>query len=218
MSLVERDRLGRIDLDAYTHVILVDGSWGDLGEAGTAALDRWVEQGGILVTERGRRSGQTAGCAARRGQPPRRARRLRARPPSSGGTWIGDATGTPSASAAPSSRSSWTSPTRWPGATGARDCPSSASARTCSSRTPTTRTAPGRYTAQPLLAGYVSADNQAKIAGSAAVLSDRRGRGAVVRFLDPVDFRGFWHGTRRLLLNALFFGDAIEETVIRGAS
>lgn len=219
VSLVERDRLGRIDLDAYTHVILVDGSWGDLGEAGTAALDRWVEQGGILVTERGaalwadgRLRGEEGSAAPEGAEAAGEAseqrryvdrRRDRDAERISGAIFEVEL--------------DLTHPLAW-GYRRARLPVFRIGEDVLFPNADNPYGTVGRYTAQPLLAGYVSADNQAKIAGSAAVLSDRRGRGAVVRFLDPVDFRGFWHGTRRLLLNALFFGDAIEETVIRGAS
>ena len=38
-----------------------------------------------------------------------------------------------------------------------------------------------------------------------------RGEGAVVQALDAVTFRAFWWGTQKLLLNALFFGELLEE-------
>ena len=40
---------------------------------------------------------------------------------------------------------------------------------------------------------------------------DQVGQGAVVLALDNATFRAFWWGTQRLLSNAIFFGDLLEE-------
>ncbi len=68
------------------------------------------------------------------------------------------------------------------------------------------------FTDKPLLAGYASPENLKKLAGSAAVVTTRMGRGSIIRIGCDPSFRGFWYGTDRLLLNALFFSSAIEET------
>ncbi len=60
------------------------------------------------------------------------------------------------------------------------------------------------------LSGYISEPNRERLAGSPSVLADRLGGGTVVLFVDNVNFRGYWRGTNRLFLNALFFGDHIR--------
>ena len=60
------------------------------------------------------------------------------------------------------------------------------------------------------LSGYVSAANRERLAGSPSVLADRLGRGSVILFIDNTNFRGYWRGTNRLFLNALFFGNHIQ--------
>ena len=67
------------------------------------------------------------------------------------------------------------------------------------------------YSQTPLLSGYMSEENQTLAAGSASLVVDARGQGAVVQALDAVTFRAFWWGTQKLLLNALFFGALLEE-------
>jgi hypothetical protein len=44
------------------------------------------------------------------------------------------------------------------------------------------------------------------------MVAGRFGRGAVVRLADDPNFRGFWYGTNKLYLNAIFFGPLIKET------
>ena len=66
------------------------------------------------------------------------------------------------------------------------------------------------YTSEPLMSGYVSAENVDRIRGTAAIIATSRGRGTVVLMMDNPTFRGYWLGTQRLLLNALFFNEHIR--------
>lgn len=67
-----------------------------------------------------------------------------------------------------------------------------------------------RYTANPLVSGYVSKDNLKKISNSAAVVVSPEGQGRVVLFADDPNFRSYWHGTSRLFLNALLYGPLLN--------
>ncbi len=70
---------------------------------------------------------------------------------------------------------------------------------------------PVLYEEEPLISGYINDENRELIAGSASLSIDQLGRGAVVLALDNTTFRAFWWGTQRLLSNAIFFGDLLEE-------
>ncbi len=70
----------------------------------------------------------------------------------------------------------------------------------------------GRYENEPLLSGYASAERQEEIAGTASIVATRHGRGAVIRIVDNPNFRGVWYGTNKLYLNAIFFGQLIDNT------
>ena len=65
-----------------------------------------------------------------------------------------------------------------------------------------------RYTASPLLSGYVSPERHDELADTAALIARRLGDGAVILFADNPNFRAFWYGTNGLFLNAVFFGGA----------
>jgi hypothetical protein len=69
---------------------------------------------------------------------------------------------------------------------------------------------PVRYTEDPLLSGYISEENLELASGSAGIVVDQRGRGAVVLVIDNPNFRAFWWGTQKLLVNTVFFGDLLE--------
>jgi len=68
---------------------------------------------------------------------------------------------------------------------------------------------PVKYTADPLLSGYCSKENQERIAGS-AVVSVHPGPGRVISIYDDTNFRAIWYGTSKLFVNAVFFGQILR--------
>lgn len=62
----------------------------------------------------------------------------------------------------------------------------------------------------PLLAGYASERNLTQIAGSAAAVVGTQGRGTVIHFAHSPTFRAYWRGTEKLVLNAVLFGSAMR--------
>ncbi len=67
-----------------------------------------------------------------------------------------------------------------------------------------------QYTSNPWLAGFVTPANVQKVKESASILLDGSGRGRTILFTDNPNFRGYWYGTNKLFLNALFFGSTIS--------
>ena len=65
---------------------------------------------------------------------------------------------------------------------------------------------PIQYTNKPLLSGYISEENQNLIKNSVPFKVKRLGKGRVILFTDNTNFRAFWYGTNKLLMNAIFFG------------
>ncbi|WP_339883670.1 M14 family zinc carboxypeptidase [Polaribacter vadi] len=66
---------------------------------------------------------------------------------------------------------------------------------------------PIQYTAKPLLSGYISKENAKIIPNTVPFKAQRFGRGRVIIFTDNTNFRAFWFGTNKLLMNTIFFGD-----------
>ncbi|MDP4601041.1 MAG: M14 family zinc carboxypeptidase [Polaribacter sp.] len=65
---------------------------------------------------------------------------------------------------------------------------------------------PIQYTSNPLLNGYISKENAKVIPNTIPFKAQRLGLGKVLIFTDNTNFRGFWFGTNKLLMNAVFFG------------
>lgn len=68
---------------------------------------------------------------------------------------------------------------------------------------------PIQYTKNPLLSGYVSKSNLDSLAMTVPYQMQRMKRGKVVAFTDNTNFRAFWFGTNKLMMNAIFFRDEL---------
>lgn len=64
---------------------------------------------------------------------------------------------------------------------------------------------PIQYTNNPLLSGYISEENLAHLKNTVPFQTSRMGSGRVIVFTDNTNFRAFWYGTNKLLMNAIFF-------------
>ncbi len=65
---------------------------------------------------------------------------------------------------------------------------------------------PLQYTKNPLMSGYISKENLKQLSGSLPFKTANMGRGKVIVFTDNTNFRAFWYGTNKLMMNAIFFG------------
>jgi hypothetical protein len=48
------------------------------------------------------------------------------------------------------------------------------------------------------------------LAGTPSLIAERSGDGSVILFADNPNFRGYWYGTNKLFLNAVFFSKAFD--------
>lgn len=68
---------------------------------------------------------------------------------------------------------------------------------------------PIRYTENPLLSGYISKPNLDSLALTVPLKSSRLKRGTIVALTDNTNFRAFWYGTNKILMNAIFFREEL---------
>ena len=66
------------------------------------------------------------------------------------------------------------------------------------------------YSQNPLLSGYVSKENLDLIKGSSVVKIKRNGKGRTIYLIDNTNFRAFWYGTNKILMNAIFFSELMN--------
>ncbi len=65
---------------------------------------------------------------------------------------------------------------------------------------------PIQYTKKPLLSGYISKENLKSLSETLPFKTAKLGKGKVIVFTDNTNFRAFWYGTNKLMMNAIFFG------------
>jgi len=75
--------------------------------------------------------------------------------------------------------------------------------------TGTAYNSPVRYIAAPLLSGYCSAENLARISNSVFASVSTAG-GRVISINDDTNFRAIWFGTEKIFANAVFFGQTLR--------
>lgn len=73
-------------------------------------------------------------------------------------------------------------------------------------------TTPLRYTEKALISGYIGEQRLTEMSNQPAVIAERHDKGLIVRFANNPLFRGFWRGTERLWVNALYFGPLVGKT------
>ena len=66
---------------------------------------------------------------------------------------------------------------------------------------------PITYTNEPLMSGYISDINLEALKNTVPFQHNNYGRGDVIGFTDNTQFRAFWYGTNKLLMNAIFFAE-----------
>lgn len=66
------------------------------------------------------------------------------------------------------------------------------------------------FTTNPLMTGYISKENYAKVKDASFAGVTAMGRGRVIGFTENLAFRAFWFGTNKMLTNAIFYGAFID--------
>jgi len=70
-----------------------------------------------------------------------------------------------------------------------------------------------KYTAAPLMSGYTDQTLVNRLANNAAIVAHNVGRGRVIATSDNLAFRGYWHGSAKLLANSLFFAKVFSAPI-----
>ncbi|NII28398.1 peptidase M14 [Pseudoflavitalea sp. X16] len=200
--------VGRADLTRYNNIILVSGNYNGLDKVAIARLKNWVEEGGTLIAFKNAaewaiqqeiiKEKLFIDSAALKGTNERidyvlqevteGARRI------NGGVFVGDIDITnPIAFGLTSRKIFFTK-----------------NSQTILQPSRNKYATIAKYAADAYIGGYVSKKNIARINNTAAILISQAGNGKVVSFADDPSYRSYWHGTDRLLLNAIFFTSGIQ--------
>ena len=211
--IVEQQHFGRVDLGRYTHLLLADGSYRSLGKSDKERITRWVKDGGILVA-----SGRAATWAEslcfetecpktetegdEEPTPEQRAHSDFADDRAK--LVIGGAIAATVIDVSHPLGYGYQRP----------ELPLFRQGTTLLEASKNAYATPVRYTNEPLMAGFIGDQRLDEMRGQPAVIAERQGDGLVVRFANNPLFRGFWRGTEKLFVNALFFGQTVRDTTL----
>jgi hypothetical protein len=197
-------------LDRHTHLVMVDGRYGALGDAATEALGRWIDAGGVLVTTR------------------------------RAATWAQEQGWLPAVKEEEPEDEATDPPVHYPyGQMADRDGALQIGGSVLAVELDRTHplaygialeriglmrrgridlafpeddpfATVGVYPEAPLLNGYLPDGYDEELAGRPAILAVPRGDGLVVAFADDPAFRAVWWVGQRLVANAIAFGEIVR--------
>jgi hypothetical protein len=206
VTKVEVSSLSSLSLHDYSAVVMVNGNYNRLAKAAVEKLTRWINDGGTLITFKGAAEWaidqqlsdakllqDTAEAPTQRFNY-EEAREREGAKAIRGSIYLADL--------------DITHPLGFGYTRRAIPVYKNSDALFAMSKVPYNTVA--QYAAQPLLSGYISAENLGKLSKTASLLVSNQGKGRVILFADNPNFRGMWLGTNKLFLNALYFGKLIN--------
>ncbi|HEY9042411.1 MAG TPA: M14 metallopeptidase family protein [Rheinheimera sp.] len=208
-TLAEPQRLRQLDLSRYSHILLPDGNYNQWQEKEINQLKQWAEQGGVLW---GHKRG--AAWLAKAGL-------LKA------GVWQGEEMSSliPNHDLSYQDREMLAGKQRIAGAIYQAELDLShpltfgltrATLPVFKNSTLLLQPSPmpfvnvALYSSSPQLAGYTAPEYLPRISQSAVLLAHNIGKGRVIAMSDNPVFRGYFYGSSRLLVNALYLGTAFS--------
>ena len=213
-TMINQQNLMDVNLWDYTHLLMADGEYDSLSNGSKSMIARWIKDGGVLVAinraanwaEKLCYEHPQSKCPAEEAEPaevkPAEARAY--------SDFADDKAKQVIGGAIVSSVMDLSHPLAF-GFTRS-ELPLFRRGTTLLQPSSNAYSTPVRYTNEPLLAGFVGEERLDAFRGQPAVIAEKKGDGLVVRFANTPVFRGFWRGTERLYINALYFGQVIEST------
>ena len=209
VTIVEQQRLSKIDLSAYSHIIMVDGKYNALLENSVKKISAWVKSGGVIFSQkRGAKFLSDYELLAVNFVTNDEIRqlfdtdnlqyqdkeKLAGRKRISGAIFesILD--------------------TSHPLAYGYTDnrLPSFRNSTLIMQHIAKPFISVANYSARPLMSGYADKNMVNKVANTAVLVAHNYGKGRVIASTDNLVFRGYWLGSAKLIANSLFFAKAFS--------
>lgn len=213
-TLVEMQHFGTVDLNEYTHLLLADGKYSDIGPEQRERISQWVLDGGILVA-----AGRAAQWAeelcfesAEDDCAPAKSKTADTQTPAS--RQYADYDDDNARQVIGGAISAAVLDLSHPLGFGYQrpQLPVFRRGTVVLAASENAYSTPLRYTAEPLMAGFIGSERLNAMRGAPAAIAEKTGDGLVVRFANNPLFRGFWRGTERLFFNALYFGQIVKTT------
>ena len=216
VSVVEMQRLARVNFSDYTHVILVNGNYSAIPERAVNNLAMWLEKGGVLI-------GQKSGAKWLAHQEWLKADFVSKKTLDelfdSSGLSYGDKEQLAARKRIAGAIYQGQLDLNHPLAFGYNSeyLPLFKNSTLIMKQTKAPFLSVVNYTEKPLLSGYSDRNLVNQIASNSAMIAHNYGAGRVIGFTDNLTFRGYWLGSAKLLANSLFFSKAFSVKAPRQA-
>jgi hypothetical protein len=213
VPVVEMARFSRVDLGDYTHILMADGSYTALGKSQTDRITRWIIDGGILLTS-ARAANWAEQLCFELDSDDCDSKEEEEEPDLPAGRAYSDFDDDQARQVIGGAIVAGIADLSHPIAFGYQRPEVPLFRRGTVTLEPSFNpySTPVRYSDDPLLAGFIGEERLQAMLGQPAVIAERQGEGLVVRFANTPLFRGFWRGTERMFINALYFGQVIRKT------
>lgn len=212
ISVVDHNRLDKVDLSAYSHVILVNGSYGKVSEKVADKLKAWINSGGVVIGQkRGAKWLAEQEILSANFVSPKQIdqlfdseqlnyqdkEKLAARKRIAGAIFATELD------------------ISHPLAFGyeQKQLPLFRNSTLIMETGQQAFITLAKYSANPLLSGYTDKNLVNRLAHNAAIVAHNYGQGRVIASSDVLAFRGYWLGSAKLLANGLFFAKAFSASV-----
>ncbi|REL34011.1 hypothetical protein DXX92_00815 [Thalassotalea euphylliae] len=209
VSIVDKQRLSKLNFDDYSHVVMVDGHYGDLSKSVTKRLSNWLHRGGVVFAQK--RAAKwladqellQASFATKEQLDQlfdtdnlsyQDKQSLTARKRIAGTIFNAEID------------------TSHPLAFGfkSNNLPVFKNSSLIMNKPKVPFATVAKFGQSPLLSGYADENLVNRLAHNASLVAHNVGRGRVVATTENYTFRGYWQGTAKILANTLFFATAFD--------
>jgi hypothetical protein len=214
VTVIELQRLSKIDLSVYSHIVMVDGKYDSLGKSGASKIGHWLKSGGVILAQkRGAKWLSEYEILATNFVTKdelnqlfdtdnllyQDREKLAARKRIAGAIFES------------------TLDTSHPLAYGYTDTrlPLFRNSTLIMQHLSKPFLSVANYSPAPLMSGYADQNMVNRVANTPAVVAHNYGKGRVIATSDNLAFRGYWLGSSKLIANSLFFAKAFNTPVNR---
>jgi len=212
VSIVEQQRLSKIDLSVYSHIVMADGKYNSLRKSSVDKLAAWIKNGGVIFAQkRGAKFLSENELLAMNFVSKDEINQLF----NTDNLQYQDKEALAGRKRIAGAIFESTLDTSHPLAYGFTD-----------SRLPLFRNSTlimqhsskpfmsvAQYSALPLMSGYADKNMVQRVANTTAVVAHNYGKGRIIASSDNLAFRGYWLGSSKLIANSLFFAKAFSTPV-----
>lgn len=204
-TVVEKERLNKVNLNRYTHIVMVNGNYQNLSPVAVLKLESWLKEGGVIFAQKYAAKwlsdkdilkasfvskNQLNQLFDTRGLSYQDKNYLAARKRIAGAIYETELDTshpltygfTQSLLPVYKNNSLIMEPLHYP------------------------FTNVATYSQSPLLSGYTDKNLTQRIANTSSLIAHNVGKGRVIATTDNLVFRGYWYGSAKLLANSIFFG------------